>query len=289
MIITQLMGGLGNQMFQYAVGRRLAHRWGTPLKLDTSFYATQSLRSYGLGYFNIEEHFAMPAEVARMQGRYPYRMQRVIHRFVERHKPYYRRRFITEQSTLFDANILQAPRDTCLRGYWQTDRYFVDIADLLQREFTLRYPLSDCCQRLQNRIAAVNAVCVHVRRGDYAMNPGIHALCGLDYYTHAIALLLTKIHDAQLFVFTDDPAWVKAHLRFPLHTTVIEPQSLPCDYEDLHLMSCCKHFIIANSTFSWWGAWLATNLNKVVIAPARWFVSEAHDTRDLLPDAWYMI
>ena len=131
-----------------------------------------------------------------------------------------------------------------------------------------------------------------MRRGDYVTNPTTHryhGACGPDYYEAAQRLLLQTLGNAQLFVFSDDPAWVEANMRFVLPATILKHNSPEQDYEDLRLMALCRHHIIANSTFSWWGAWLSQSLEKIVVAPKNWFKEAGHTTEDLLPREWRTI
>jgi hypothetical protein len=142
------------------------------------------------------------------------------------------------------------------------------------------------------RIAGCNAVSLHVRRGDYVSNPDssrVHGLCGADYHQAAVRRIAEVVPQPHLFVFSDDPQWAAGNLHLDHPATIVTGNDTRRDYEDLHLMSLCKHHIVANSSFSWWGAWLDTNPDKIVIAPERWFAHEQHDTRDLLPPTWQVI
>jgi hypothetical protein len=142
------------------------------------------------------------------------------------------------------------------------------------------------------RIAGCNAVSLHVRRGDYVSNPDssrVHALCGMDYHQTAVRRIAEVSPQPHLFVFSDDPEWAARNLHLDHPMTIVTGNDTRHDYEDLHLMSLCKHHVVANSSFSWWGAWLNGNADKIVIAPARWFASGKFDTRDLFPSSWTTI
>ncbi|MGC8880317.1 MAG: alpha-1,2-fucosyltransferase [Anaerolineae bacterium] len=294
MVIVQLIGGLGNQMFQYAAGRALAWRRGTALKLDISAFASYTLRSYRLHVFRIHEDFATPQEVAAVQAGGCSRTDRLLWRIRRRlgHVPYYARPIYRERehrAHVFDANLAQARRDVYLIGYWQSEKYFATIADLIREEFQLKREPSATSRELAQRICDCQAVSLHVRRGDYVTNPRthqVHGVCSLEYYARCIAYIEQRVERPTFFVFSDDMDWARDHIR-PAHPTVyVTHNGAARDYEDLWLMSQCKHHILANSSFSWWGAWLCENPDKIVIAPRRWFNEPGHDTRDLLPEGW---
>jgi len=142
------------------------------------------------------------------------------------------------------------------------------------------------------RISAVNAVCVHIRRGDYVSNPTtnqFHGNCSLEYYRPAMGIMALKVEDPNYFIFSDDPEWASDSLKGASSMTTVDHNKADRNYEDLRLMSLCKHHIIANSTFSWWGAWLCKYTGKIVIAPRRWFRDELLNTSDLIPTGWKRI
>jgi hypothetical protein len=290
MVITRLIGGLGNQMFQYALGRALAAQRDTTLKLDISGYERYALHAYALHPFNILESFAARDEIRRLRGggwvteQVPRRLQKL--------NPLRKKSYILERGFPFDPAVLDAPDDVYLDGYWQSEKYFKNMEDVLRREFTVRHALSGHNQELAARIAACNAVSLHVRRGDYASNSDtsrVHGLCGMDYYRSAALRIAEGSSRPHFFVFSDEPEWAAGNLRLDYPMTIVTGNDASHNYEDLRLMSLCSHHIIANSSFSWWGAWLGANPDKVVIAPSRWFASEQHNTRDLLPFAWITI
>jgi hypothetical protein len=293
MVIVKLMGGLGNQMFQYAAARRLAHARRTELKLDTSYFATDSLRRYALDHFNLHEHFATAEDIARVArgGLNPFILAGT--RLLQATRPYHRRRCIRERQFHFDRRILDAPGDVYLDGYWQSEKYFADIRGIIQAEFTPKRPLVDAGAReMLQQIQGCVSVGVHLRRGDYVSDPRInayHGVCDSEYYETSVRLLTDRYPHAHLFIFSDDPesALADAPLGYP--GTVVGRAITAADHEEFLLMTCCQHFIIANSTFSWWAAWLGTNPDKLVFAPGRWFTHELHDTRDLLPSGWTVV
>jgi hypothetical protein len=290
MIFARLIGGLGNQMFQYACARRLAHALQAPLKLDLSAFENYGLRPYALDGLSISAEIAPVDEVfkfrrrARIRSRLPELLSRLI--------PGCRYEVFKERSFEFDSNVLKLRGNILLEGYWQSERYFNDIADIIRREFTLKGTPSETNASLAARIRSTDAVSIHVRRGDYVSNPEtrqVHGTCGLDYYQRAVDKIAGIEPHPHFFVFSDDPAWVKENLRLPFPTVVVERTGTYSPCGDLWLMSLCRHNIIANSSFGWWGAWLNSNPNKKVIAPQKWFNLKAYDTRDLIPAHWIRI
>ena len=288
-VIVKLMGGLGNQLFQYAFGRRLSILHETPLKLDAGAFVSSHSRVYALRLFCIQEAFATPLEIARVKKRSGDLMG-IRFRMAQKVMPYYRRSVLREsQLGPYDPNVLRAPSDVYLDGYWQSEKYFADIEDVIRREFVIKREPDMWNRDMAERIASTESVSIHVRRGDYvsdAETSRIHGACDLDYYCRCVRILAKRVVDPHFFVFSDDPQWVVQNLLLGYPTTFVTHNDAARGYEDLRLMSLCKHNIIANSSFSWWGAWLNPNLRKIVLAPRQWFRDPSIDTRDLIPDTW---
>jgi len=180
------------------------------------------------------------------------------------------------------------PKNVFLRGYWQSEKYFIDIADILRQDLMLKSPSSRLNLELAKKIQSSLSVSLHVRRGDYAHDLATHQTHGLlplDYYRAAINYILRLFSDASFFLFSDDIPWIKENLKIDAPHCYVDHNTPQTDFEDLRLMSLCKHQIIANSSFSWWGAWLCQNPEKVVVAPRQWYRIEI-DTRDLVPEDW---
>ncbi|HET8654370.1 MAG TPA: alpha-1,2-fucosyltransferase [Longimicrobiaceae bacterium] len=292
MIIVRLLGGLGNQMFQYATGRALALRRGTVLKLDLSAFAAYPLRSYRLDHFRIDATLADTAEVARVTGRNLRGLRARIHGAVERRRPYYRRGMVRERRFGYDPKLSGVRGDAYLVGFWQSERYFDDIRDRLVAELTVSTPPEGDNRRLLDAIEATDSISLHVRRGDYVEDPAnlrLHGTCPPAYYERALAALLPRADRPHVFVFSDDIGWAKEHLRIPCPATFVAHNGEERDYEDLRLMSRCRHHVIANSTFSWWGAWLSTHPDRTVVAPREWFRDGSLDARDVVPDSWLRV
>jgi len=289
MIIIRLMGGLGNQLFQYATGRSIALKNNLPLKLDLSWFKDQPGRPYSLNHFAIIEDIAVPDEIAHLKRNEMRLLNRIVTTYKECSKPYYRRTYIREKSLDFDPNILQISGSAYLEGYWQSEKYFKDIEDIIKREFTVIDPPDNENLNYARMIQSSNAVAIHVRRGDYISDPNanqFHGICSLQYYNRAIDQIMLTVKNPHFFVFSDDPAWTQDNLKIDAQKTFVVHNPPDKNYEDLRLMSLCSHFIIANSSFSWWGAWLSRNESKIVIAPSRWFQDTKYNDVDRLPEKW---
>jgi hypothetical protein len=289
MIIMQLVGGLGNQLFQYALGRTLSISHNVPLGLDCSAYEADTLRTYRLGYFDIKareiDHESLDCLLRRgAKGKWACILSLLLKRLpISQHREFY------EQQHNFDPRVFNMGGNLYLRGYWQTEKYFRGIASILREEIIVKSPPNAENRAVSEQINQTNSVSLHVRRGDYVANPhtqSYHGVCSLEYYQAAIETLLNHIHNPHFFIFSDDMQWVSKYLHLTHPTTYVAHNGAAEDYEDLRLMSQCKYHIIANSSFSWWGAWLSTWPDKMVIAPNRWFENSTRNTQDVLPKSW---
>lgn len=287
MIVSRLQGGLGNQMFQYAAGRALALRVGAELKLDVASYERSTLRSYALGPFPIRAGIAGRCEVERLT-RTP-RPVRIARRLLgrERRPP---RTHVREPDLTFHPEILDLPDGVYLDGYWQSEHYFADAADVIRAELRPPEPATGRGRELAAAIDnAADSISLHVRRGDYVSSPVARETlgpCSVDYYRRAVERLAERLAEPAVFVFSDEPEWARTNLELPVPATVVDHDGGGSAQEDLALMSRCRHHVIANSSFSWWGAWLGQRTGGTVIAPARWFAREDLSSRDLVPERW---
>lgn len=289
MIISHIIGGLGNQMFQYAAGRALSLECGVPLRLDVSGFAAYGLHQ---GFeleriFNCAIEIADEADVRSILG---WQYSPVIRRVVSRPGMAALRRkgFVIEPHFHYWHGIKDVPGDCYLAGYWQSEKYFSKVAEQIRDDFTFRPPLKNQNAGLAKKITRSNAVSLHVRRGDYAKNPkttATHGLCSLDYYRAAIRHIADRVEQPCFFIFSDDITWVKDNLKIDFSCQYVEHNHGAESYNDMRLMSLCHHHIIANSSFSWWGAWLNLNPDKIVIAPENWFANDTN-TQDLIPQSW---
>ena len=288
MIISQLAGGIGNQMFQYACGRRLAQVRGTGFKLDLSWFPTQKKRKYYLGAFRIQENFASPKETNSLRYEKAGAFSRLIQDL--RHRPPRpAATYIREKHFHFDPDILSLGDQAYLEGYWQSEKYFLDIENIIRKEFATRTIPSGKNQETESTIKSCDSVSIHIRRGDYANDAktfNVHGICDLDYYHRCINRVTQSIPSPHFFIFGDDPEWTRSNLRTSFPTTYVTHNDLDQGHLDLHLMSQCRHNIISNSSFSWWAAWLNPDPRKIVLAPAQWFKSPEFNPKDLIPDGW---
>jgi hypothetical protein len=292
MIITNLIGGLGNQMFQYAVARKIAIVNKVPLKLDITGFQKYLLHTYRLDHFCIDAEIATIKDIRRFK---PFGNEGVLNqiiRFPKLLQPYYKRTLFKEQSFIYDPNIRQCHDDVYLEGYWQSEKYFKDIEEIIREDFTVSEKPDYLNKQLAEMIGNCEAVSLHIRRGDYISNPvtnAYHGSCSEEYYREAISKIESNSKNPHFFVFSDDPKWVKENFDTGYPTIFIDFNGPDKDYEDLRLMSLCQHHIIANSSFSWWGAWLCQNTEKIVIAPKKWFNDPNINTQDLIPQSWIRI
>ncbi len=278
MIVVILQGGLGNQMFQYAAGRQLAKLRNTKLMLDLSWYEKAKQddgvgkRVYELAPMAIEENIykltLANRAIFKATRRTPYN---------DESQPY-----------IFHKEVLKLPKNSRLFGYFQNGRYFKDIRELLLKEFTLKKPATGKNKEL---LAAItkndNTVSAHIRRGDYAtsaVHGTFHGLKGPEYYKKAAELIKKTVAKPTFYVFSDDPEWCKKNIKLGGPTTYVDHNKY--GGEDMRLMRACRHNIVANSSFSWWGAWLNENPDKVIIAPKQWINDTKVDSSDTVPKDW---
>lgn len=297
MIIVKLMGGLGNQMFQYAAGRRLAHKHNTQLKLDISFLKSKqegcTHRTYELKRLNISEVIAKPKELVDITGKGISLYQNILSRFrqvagIVNIQP----NVYSEQHFHFDPGCLTASDNVYLEGYWQSEKYFKEIEGIIRRDFSVRAPLTGKNLELAGLIKSTDSVSVHVRRCDFVAATKLtatHGICGAEYYARCLKKIRSTVKAPHFFVFSDESSWVRENIRFPFPMTVVDHNPPDKGYEDMRLMSLCRHNIIANSTFSWWSAWLNNNPEKIVISPIAWFEDKTHNTDDVIPSGWLKI
>ncbi len=292
MIITNLKGGLGNQMFQYAAARRLAEINDSSLKLDLSFINHFQFkpgitpRNYDLHIFNINEDFAKAPEVARFKNL----RWKILRKFWPR---YSQNPYINETDQRFQSELLGLSDNKYLDGHWMSEKYFKDIEFIIRQEFTFKRKILDEGQPLLNRITQSNSVCIQIRRGDYVANAQIakiHQTTTLSYFYAAIEQIRLKILNPVFFVFSDDPNWCKLNLNQLENCHFVEMEFSNGGVGDyFQLMVHCKYFIISNSTFGWWGAWLSRFEQKIVIAPKCWFKDETIFAGDICPNSWIKI
>lgn len=300
MVIVNIFGGLGNQMFQYALGRNLAYKLKTTLKFNytvnltrtdfdpndiTSIFDILNVKDAKASKQEIEK-FILPYSKNYLIKSIQYIKKKLTYVFKEQYNIIYGTDFG------FNKNILLNSHHCYLSGYWQSEKYFIDIENLIREEFSIKIPMSENNLGIARNIESSESVSIHLRGRDYIKKEAtakIHLTCDKEYYDRSITLIKERINNPIFFVFSDDPEWAKTFLKIDGQFTFIEGNSWnKTNYEDLRLMSLCKHNIIANSSFSWWGAWLNKNSNKIIIAPKKWYNDlEMNDqTNDLVPEKW---
>lgn len=285
MIVIRISGGIGNQMFQYAFARYLSHKTNLPLKLDIKEYElnTYPHRPYRLGVFKIQEHFLTDNE------RIAYLNKPLLKRIYQKMLPVYSRSYFKEKQYSFDSDAIKINQGTYIEGYYQSEKYFNSIADILRKEFVFQESVQGKNLEMLNGIKACNAVSIHVRRGDFLTQDSFVKL-GLPYYKRAIEIIVEKVKKPYFFIFSNGMDWCKDNLSdLASDREFVDINDELTAYEDMRLMSNCKHHIIANSSFSWWSAWLNSNPDKIVITPTQITYDPYYDPKDLYPDNWLRI
>lgn len=288
MIIVKFIGGLGNQLFQYAVAKKLALHHNVEVLFDITPFESYKLHKYSLEYFNIDKKFATKNDIDFF---FP-KKKPLIKRIIRKIKRTILNPKIIKDTWETENFIKKTSKYTYLDGYWQSENYFSDIKNVLLKDFQITKKLEGKNLEIANKIKSVNSVSLHIRRADYVTNKetlNIHGVCDLNYYKSAINVIKNKMEKPVLFVFSDDIKWAKENLKTTLEIIYVEHNNADTNYEDLRLMSLCKHNIIANSSFSWWGAWLNQNPNKIVIAPKNWFATNERNYNDVVPKRWMKI
>lgn len=262
MIVTKIIGGLGNQMFQWACGRSLSLQYGKPVFVDINGYKNQdglTKREFQLSLFENLKNIDFSSHYEIYKDKYFYGI----------HDYFNFKKSVSEFQLLSSGNIF-------LDGYWQSEKYFANYADEIRNDFA-------CFDDSLKSLIEPNSVSVHVRRTDYLSSNGYHPVQPISYFQSGI----DAIGDYnKMYVFSDDISWCKTNLNFK-NMVFMEGRS---GLEDMHLMSFCSNNIISNSSFSWWAAWLNKNPNKRVVAPNNWFGINANlNTEDIIPDRWLKI
>ncbi len=286
--VIKIIGGLGNQLFQYAFGRAVSQHNGTELVLDVSAFKDYKLHQLFLHKFNIKGRCVRNASKPLFCGlgfvskllRWLKNIPAVDSSFEEDGLAFNPEYFNMDSSGYFD-------------GYWQSEKYFLSVKYELLNDITLRVPLSDRSVQLSSEMKKGNSVSIHIRRGDYVTNPQAnktHGVQGLDYYNNAVQYIQANVPAPIFYLFSDDNDWVRENFSWLKKAVVVDHVQKDANYEDLVLMSQCKHHIIANSSFSWWGAWLGESLETIVVCPKNWFAANSGlSSIDLIPARWVSI
>ena len=305
MVIVRLMGGMGNQMFQYAMARTLAYKHGTQLFIDNSLCPETernnssglTLRPYGLDVFNVQgqiltgEKFFKTIKIRKenkLRRIAAIKLCQIVNMFFSSWRV-----CITERKDVsYDYSLLSLPDDIILQGYFPSYKYFIETEDIIRQDFIFKPEPDKENKTVISSISACNSVSVHFRLGDYVSNDKTNdkfGICNMSYYKNAIEYINKKVKEPRFFIFTNDPEYVKSNLKINYPSVYITHNSGCKNYEDMRLMSLCKHNIIANSSFSWWAAWLNENPDKIVISPSPAFNEEVLTDMDYYPDDWILL
>jgi len=289
-VIARIEGGLGNQLFQYASARSLADRLGRDLVLDLRGLQKNGDRGYMLDRYAIRATVATADDLQNLPAWQSSRMGRLLSRASQRCPWWVSFPVFWPESFAYDARFERIPRPVYLVGYWQSEKYFAWNRGRILSDLSLVRQLEE--SSTLNAIRNTTSVSLHIRRGDYVTNPlaaKFHGLCDLSYYQAAVDGLVARFPELQVFAFSDDPEWVKRNLKLNVALHIMDVCSADEAHIDLELMSNCRHHVIANSSFSWWGAWRSTSPNQVVYAPQRWFADANTDTSDVIPARWIQL
>lgn len=287
MIVIYLQGGLGNQLFQYAFGRCLQELRGDELYIDNSHFAKAHLlgetpRALQLNEFHTQY---LPAS-ANIGERVEAEMNLSLLKRIRNKLIPYNRLLVLNDHSVWNPEEKPNQEVLFLKGYFQKESYFASIRLKLLEELQPRYSL------LRSATLPSNAVSVHVRRGDYvslATAAAHHGTCSEAYYHEAMKLMAEKTHNPHFVFFSDDIAWCKSTFGHLSNTHFMEPLEGMHESEDMVWMSRCQHHIIANSSYSWWGAWLNTSPQKIVVAPAIWNKAQQTPFNDYVPSNWIQL
>jgi len=281
MVISHILGGLGNQLFQYAIGRAIAEKYKVPFKLDLTVLRNYNLRSLDLDKFHLPIAIASDSEIQALKPK------NQLAKAVQQLKPIGKRTYHRESVLHYNSDIEKAGPDVHLKGYFQSEKYFISIEEKLRNELVLQPDYISSVKNLGEKLRNENSVSIHIRRGDYTTKAAadVHPLLTPSYYQNAIEHIKQKIPAPVFYFFSDDVEWTRNNLHVE-NAIFISGEISKTHLEDFYLMSKCRHNIIANSSFSWWCAWLNDNRSKMVIAPKVWFTEGWQKIDDRIPDSW---
>ncbi len=278
-------------MFQYAFGKQLAMQNNTQLVLALSYIQSKlpfkkwaTPMQYELDIFNL--HTQLENNIFQANYLYPFaKTEHILRNFRNKQKL----NVLSEKQFEYNPTYLQTQDNSYVIGNFQSEKYFTSIQDIIRKDFQFKKPLETENEQWKKKIENCHSISLHIRRGDYlsiAKNASKFSQLSLQYYQDAIKYISNKIEKPIFFIFSDDSEWVKANVKTDFQMHFIDNNKGKNNYRDMQLMSCCKHNIIANSTFSWWGAWLNNNQDKMVIAPNAWFADVSINSQDIIPSKW---
>lgn len=288
MIIQKIIWWLWNQMFQYAYIKALSLKNKTEFQIDINSFKKYKLHKYCLDFFSIENKYSNKNKIPfyekiNWNNKYIVFLKIILKKINKKH--------YTEKQFNFDQEFLNI-KSWYIEWYFQTEKYFIDFENEIRKDFEFIIDPSKKNKKTIELINNCNSVSLHIRRWDYITNSNansFHWTCNLEYYNKAIDIINKKIDNPIYFLFSDDIEWVKENLKIKSKSYYIDWNDSDNNYEDMRLMSLCKHNIIANSSFSWWWAWLNKNKEKIVIAPNKWFRNKDINYSDIVPGSWLKI
>lgn len=276
MIVIKISDGFGNQLFMYACGYAVAKRLSVKLALDITYLSTNNLRDYELDKLNIV--YEKLYTVDKIQYPLNIAIRKILHLILRLKLNFFKERIAYK----FDKKILNTSHNSYLFGYWQTEKYFKEYREDILKMFTPRYELSQTCSSFIQKVKSCNSVAVHVRRGDYVK---LGICLDLSYYKNAFSVLNEKFKNLTYFVFSDNVDFAKQMFKdIDGIFEYVENSLSNSTLDDFFIMKECKHIIMANSSYSWWAAWLNDNPDKIVIYP-----KDDKISTDFYPQEWIMI
>lgn len=284
MMIVRLIGGLGNKLFQYAVGKQLSVKNKIPLKIDLSCYQDGQERGYKLHYFNIEDPIASQAEVDKFLNIWESKaLYAKLYRAYQYSLPKYKRSYYKEGGYwVYEDVLMKISTPVFLEGFWQHQKYFENLHPQVLQAITLKEAYKPAGYSIISQIEQDDSsVAMHIRRGDYVSDPNNLSFFGVmpvSYYQRAVAHICSKVKNPTFYVFSDDLDWVKDNIKIQEPMLFVDIAGGKKDYLELDTMRKCRHNIIANSSFSWWGAYLNNNPTKIVVAPAQWAADDNYNS-----------
>lgn len=306
MIFLRLSDGLGNQMFQYAYARYLQEKYKEIIWLNTESYHDSKTRNFSL------QHFRLNPNVYVMKGLPSRLMYRCIDYIYTKYRDEWKGLDFDEVKDAKSKKELARkrgwhvalpssfryydfPETSCKNklaiGFFQSYKYFDGIGDILKREFMLKEPLPRRAIEIKRQLKKENSVCIHVRRGDYlSIKWRSLNICNEEYYLKAMDLIAKEVDDPVFYIFSntgEDLKWIRNNYHFKYPVQYVDMNNP--DYVELNIMSACKHFIISNSTYSWWAQYLSDNREKIVVAPSKWYKSRKYTDLDIYMDEWRTI
>lgn len=285
MIISKIIGGIGNQLFQFAAARALSLEKKQNLSIDIRSFANYKKHSGYIidNFFAVKPKIATPEEIhSLLKFRSSQGVLRILSFIGSRYLC--GKKLILEKNIHLKKNIDFFTVPCYLYGYWQSEIYFKKYEKIIRKDFKFKKKLSLQNKQVANFISTSNSIGIHVRRGDYLLSKILNT-CDKDYYLGAANFLASLINKPNFFIFSDDPYWARSNIKLKFPSEFIDWNTGINSTFDMHLFSLCKHQIISNSTFSWWGAWLNDNNLKKIIAPKKWFL-DGRDDQYICPSSW---